>query len=85
MRISITEAEEVLSELVKLAEAGEKILLTRDGHAVVRLLPVREAEDRQRLGALLECARASAAAKATPGPSAARSQDFLFGDDGLPE
>jgi uncharacterized protein YndB with AHSA1/START domain len=28
--------------------------------------------------------RDSAAAKATAGPSAARSQDFLYGDDGLP-
>lgn len=27
---------------------------------------------------------AAAAAKATPGPTAARSQDRLYGDDGLP-
>ncbi len=33
----------------------------------------------------LEAVWASAAAKATAGPSAARSQDFLYGDDGLPE
>jgi hypothetical protein len=35
--------------------------------------------------ALLEAVRASAAAKVTAGPSAARSQDFLYGDDGLQE
>jgi len=29
--------------------------------------------------------RAAGRAKATAGPSAARSQDFLYGDDGLPE
>jgi hypothetical protein len=34
---------------------------------------------------LLEAVRASGAAKATGGPSAARSQDFLYGDDGLPK
>lgn len=35
-------------------------------------------------GALLAKVRARAAAKSTAGPSAARSQDFLYGDDGLP-
>jgi hypothetical protein len=35
--------------------------------------------------ALLEAVRASAAAKATAGPSATRSQDFLYGADGLSE
>ena len=35
--------------------------------------------------ALLEAARKSGAAKAKAGPNAARSQDFLYGDDGLPE
>jgi hypothetical protein len=34
---------------------------------------------------LLEAMRASGAARAKFGPSAARSQDFLYGDDGLPE
>jgi len=33
---------------------------------------------------LLEAVRASGAAKAAAGPDAARSQDFLYGDDGLP-
>jgi hypothetical protein len=34
---------------------------------------------------MLEAVRASGAAKATAGPSAARNQDFLYGTDGLPE
>jgi len=33
----------------------------------------------------MEAARAVGAAKAKAGPSAARSQDFLYGDDGMPE
>jgi hypothetical protein len=49
----------------------------------VRLVPVRPVPDRKARRALLEAVRASAAA-ATAGPSAARSQDFLYGDDGLP-
>jgi hypothetical protein len=35
--------------------------------------------------ALLEAVRAAGAAKAKTGPNAARSQDFLYGDDGLPK
>jgi hypothetical protein len=51
----------------------------------VYLVPVPVARpDGKSRRALLEAVRASAAAKAMPGPSAARSQDFLYGDDGLP-
>ncbi|ATQ67991.1 MULTISPECIES: type II toxin-antitoxin system Phd/YefM family antitoxin [Methylosinus] len=85
MRISVTEAKAQLTELVRLAEAGEEVILTRHGHSAVRLVPVRAAPDRASRRALLEAIRASAAAKATPGPNAARSQDFLYGEDGLPE
>jgi hypothetical protein len=42
------------------------------------------AADRKSYRALLEAVRVSAAAKAVAGPSAARSQDFLYDDDGLP-
>jgi hypothetical protein len=34
---------------------------------------------------LLDAARKAGPLKATPGPDAARSQDFLYGDDGLPQ
>jgi hypothetical protein len=36
-------------------------------------------------GDILEAVRKSAKAKAAPGASAARSQDFLFDADGLPD
>lgn len=84
MRVSVTDAKGQLTELVRRAEAGEEVILTRHGHAVVRLVPVRAAADRQARRALLEAVRASGPAKATPGPGAARSQDFLYGEDGLP-
>jgi len=84
MRMSVTEAKGQLTELVRRAEAGDEVILTRHGHAAVRLVPVRVAPDRKSRRALLEGVRASAAAKATSGPGAARSQDFLHGDDGLP-
>jgi prevent-host-death family protein len=84
MKVSVTEAKGQLTELVRRAESGDEVILTRHGHAAVRLVPVKMAPDKRSRLALLEEVRASAAAKAVAGPSAARSQDFLYGDDGLP-
>ncbi len=85
MQISVTDAKGQLTELVRRAEKGDEIVLTRHGHAAVRLVPVKVALDRKARRALLEELRVSGSAKATLGPSAARSQDFLYGDDGLPK
>lgn len=85
MQVSVTEAKGQLTELVRRAEAGEDVILTRHGHAAVRLVPIKAATDRKSRRTLLEAVRASAAAKAAAGPGAAHSQDFLYGDDGLPE
>ncbi len=85
MRVSVTDAKGQLTELVRRAEAGDEVILTRHGHAAVRLVPVGKTTDNQSRRALMEAVRASAAARAMPGPGAARSQDFLYGDDGLPE
>lgn len=84
MRISVSEAKAQLTELVRRAESGDEVVLTRHGQAVVRLVPIRVAVDGESRKALLEAVRASGRSKATLGPSAARSQDFLYGDDGLP-
>jgi prevent-host-death family protein len=84
MQVSVTEAKGQLTELVRRAEAGHEVILTRHGHAAVRLVPVNAVPDAKSRKALLEAVRASAAAKATAGPRAARSQDFLYGEDGLP-
>lgn len=85
MRVSVTEAKGQLTDLVRRAEAGDEVILTRHGHPAVRLVPIKLAPDRATRRAVLEAARKNGAAKALPGPAAARSQDFLFGDDGLPE
>ena len=85
MRVSVTEAKARLTELVRRVEAGDEVVLTRHGHAVVRLIPVKGAPDRAARRSLLEEVRDTAAARAAAGPSAARSQDFLYGDDGLPD
>lgn len=84
MQISVTEAKGQLTDLVRRAEAGDDVILTRHGSAVVRLVPIKPVADAKSRKTVLDAVRASAAAKATAGPSAARSQDFLYGEDGLP-
>ncbi|MES2195719.1 MAG: type II toxin-antitoxin system prevent-host-death family antitoxin [Pseudomonadota bacterium] len=84
MRISVTEAKGQLTELVRRAEAGDEVILTRHGHEAVRLVPVVVLPDAKDRRALLEQVRVRGSAKATAGPDAARSQDFLYGNDGLP-
>jgi prevent-host-death family protein len=85
MRISVTDAKGQLTDLVRRAEAGDEVILTRHGQPTVRLVPVQTEQSREERRKFLEAIRAEGAAKATPGPSAARSQDFLYGEDGLPE
>jgi prevent-host-death family protein len=85
MRVSVTDAKDRLTELVRRAEAGDEVVLTRDGQAAVRLVAIKQAPGSVVRRALLDAARASGAAKATAGPGAARSQDFLYDDDGLPK
>jgi len=85
MRVSVSAAKGQLTELVRRAEAGDEGVLTRHGHATVRLVPIRAMPDRKSRRTLLDEVRASAAMKAAAGPSAARSQDFLYDDEGLPE
>lgn len=84
MSVSVTEAKAQLTELVRRAEAGDEVILTRHSHPVARIAPAKTASDRKPRLALLEAVRATAAAKAARGPNAARSQDFLYGGDGLP-
>jgi prevent-host-death family protein len=84
MQISVTEAKGQLTDLVRRAEAGDEIVLTRHGQPAVRLVPLKTPVGRATRRALIDAVRASAADKATDGPSAARSQDFLYGDEGLP-
>ncbi|MFM9481579.1 type II toxin-antitoxin system Phd/YefM family antitoxin, partial [Streptomyces scabiei] len=53
MYVSVTDAKGQLTELVRRAEAGDEIILTRHGHAAVRLVPVKAAQDRASRRSLL--------------------------------
>lgn len=85
MHISVSTAKGQLTALVRRAEAGEEVVLTRHGRAVVRLSPANPETVRERRRRVIDDIIAEARANPIPGESAARSQDFLYGEDGLPK
>ena len=85
MDVPVSEAKAQLTELVRRAELGEEIVLTRHGQPVVRLAPIKaarptSAEKRTLLDSIMQSGRA----KLGPGEAPARSQDWLYDTDGLP-
>ena len=82
MEVPIPDAKGRLSELVRRAEAGDDVVLTRHGRPAARLVSVARKPTREEKRALLEALRGSG--KGSFGPDAARSQDFLYDDRGLP-
>jgi len=86
MRISVSDAKAQLTDLVRRAEGGEEVVLTRHDQEVVRLVPVvKKVADRSERRRILEEIMREGGAKAKDGPSAARSQDFLYDEHGLPK
>jgi prevent-host-death family protein len=81
MKISVTDAKSKLNGLVRRAEAGDDIVITHHGKPAVRLVPITVRPTIAEKKALL----AQVHGKPSKGPSAARSQDFLYGDDGQPK
>jgi hypothetical protein len=69
--ISVSDAKAQLTDLVRRAEGGTT-LKRRPLTPEERMAVIREAQD-------------AAKGKLPPGFDPARSQDFLYGDDGLPE
>jgi prevent-host-death family protein len=84
LRISVSDAKAQPTELVRRAETGDEVVLTRRGQAVARLVPVAASVGAEARRRLLAAVRVAAATKAHAGESAARSQDFLYDLEGLP-
>lgn len=84
MKISVSEAKAKLADLVRQAEAGEDVILTRHGRDLVRLVPLLAAVPADARRRVIAAARRSTAAKRVAGALAARSQDDLHDDDGMP-
>lgn len=85
MLVSVSDAKGQLTDLVRRAEAGDDVALTRHGRVVARIVGVRIIPTPGERRAILDEIRASGAKSATAGPDAARSQDFLYDEDGLPK
>jgi prevent-host-death family protein len=84
MRVSLSDAKAQLTELVRRAEDGEDVILTRHGREIVRLQPVSRPVDMERRRRALEDVMRTGPVVINDGPSAARSQDFLYDENGLP-
>ena len=85
MRVSVTDAKAQLTDLVRRAERGEEVVLTRHGQSAVKLIPAARKPTAAEKMALMEAIQKRAAKKAKPGPCAARSQDYLYDEYGLPK
>ena len=85
MEISVTDAKAQLTELVRRAEAGDEIILTRHGKAAVRFVAMKAPPNSEFKRSLLREIRERARCHASSGPDAARSQDYLYDESGLPK
>jgi len=84
MQVSVTDAKAQLTDLVRRAEAGDEVVLTRHGRAAVRLVPVEKVHTAESRRAVIEAVQSAARDRARGGASAARSQDWLYDENGLP-
>ncbi len=80
VQIAVSEAKGQLLDLVRKAEGGEEVLLTRHGQAIARIVSMGPTAAER--WSALEDARGAATRQG--GTTAARSQDFLYDEAGLP-
>jgi prevent-host-death family protein len=86
MEISVSEAKGHLTELVRRAEAGEEIVLTRHGHAAAKLVPAvqKPKRDWDEVMARIRQIQERVRDKIPPGVTAENCSDFLYDERGLP-
>ena len=85
MNISLTDAKARLTDLVRRAEAGEEVILTRRGEAKVRLVAVKTAPDKERRRrTLTDFTGVLKGHPAFADTDAAHVDNFLYDDRGLP-
>lgn len=88
IEVPVSEAKSTLTALVREAEKGNDVILTRNGRSVARITAA-PAKNKKPLTieekmAIIRDIQRSARGKFEPGFDSARSADFLYGDDGLP-
>lgn len=82
MHVAVSDAKGRLTDLVRRAEGGEEVVLTRHGQPAAKIVAVEPKVGRAEKEALLDALLG--AGTSSFGPDAAHSQDYLYGDDGLP-
>lgn len=85
MQISVSDAKAQLTDLVRRAEAGDEVVLTRHGQPAARLVAIKSTGDSVARRRVMETLRRQASQNAVVGVDAVKSQDFLYNDNGLPE
>lgn len=78
MQLVIADAKTRLANLIRRAEAGEEIVLTRRQQAVSCLVAVKPRPSPERQSDIIAEVRARAAAKVSAGTGSAHAQDFLY-------
>jgi prevent-host-death family protein len=84
VNVSISDAKAQLTELVRRAEAGEEVVVTRHGRPAVRLVPASAVPLPRFDRKVIDEITRRAVQEALPGPGAAHASDFLYDEDGLP-
>ena len=84
MEIGISEARARLSALINAALAGEQVVLTKHSRPVAEIRPFATAKrPAEKLSAIRRIAT-KARSKCLSGVSAAKADNFLYDDTGLP-
>jgi prevent-host-death family protein len=86
VEIPVSDAKGQLTELLRRAEEGEEVILTRHGRPAGRIVPIA----RPRLNSaerlrIIRDIQHEAAAKMTTGPVPAWNHDDLYDENGLPK
>lgn len=87
MRISVADAAGKFTELAKRAERGEEVILTQDGRPSLQLVPIarRPLPPEERRRVFDEIRKNGGKWSSDFDTDAARSQDFLYDEFGLPK
>ena len=84
MDVPVTMARARLHELIRRAKSGEEIVLTRPGKPAAMLVFAKPPPEQRSRRVLITSIQAAARLRIRPGPTAARSRDFLDSRRGLP-
>jgi prevent-host-death family protein len=84
VNLAISKAKSKLTDLVNRAEKGEEVVLTRHGTEVVKLVPIRPVVNLETKKEILSRLLEESQSIIWRDTDAAHSQDFLYGEDGMP-